>query len=143
MYLDSAYIAKYYVNEPDADLVRNLVRNARYVCSSSWAALEVTCVFKRHVRERALLSSHGNELLDLFRAHVDAGLWNLVPVTEALLRRTATLIRGVPSHVPIRAADAVHLATALDAGEPEIWTNDRHLLAAATHVGLTGKSVNQ
>lgn len=69
--------------------------------------------------------------------------WNLIPVTEALLRRTATLVRAVPSHVPIRARDAIHLATALDASETEIWTNDGHLLSAAAHVGLTGKSVTQ
>jgi hypothetical protein len=26
-------------------------------------------------------------------------------------------------------------------GEREIWTNDRHLLAVATHVGITGRSI--
>jgi hypothetical protein len=28
----------------------------------------------------------------------------------------------------------------MDAGETEIWTNDRHLLAAAAAVGLAGKT---
>lgn len=141
MYLDSAYIAKYYVNEPDADLVRNLIHHASDICSSSWAVIEVSCVFKRHVRERSLTTAHGDELIDLFRTHVDAGLWNLIPITQALLSRTASLVRSLPRHVPIRAGDAIHLATALNAGETEIWTNDRHLLAAATHVGLIGKAV--
>jgi predicted nucleic acid-binding protein len=141
MYLDSAYIAKYYVNEPDAAAVRKLIRKATDVTSSAWALIEVTCVFHRHVREGSLTSAQGRELIDLFRAHVESDLWNLVPVTEALLRTTATLIRGLPQITPLRAGDAIHLATALDAGEPEIWTNDRHLLAAATHVGIAGRSV--
>jgi predicted nucleic acid-binding protein len=141
MYLDSAYIAKYYVNERDAAAVRKLIRRASHILSSSWALVEVTCAFHRHVRERSLTAVQGHELIDIFRRHVEADLWNLIPVTDSLLRKTATLIRGLPPTVPLRAGDAIHLATALDAGETEIWSNDRHLLAAAAAVGLAGKSV--
>ena len=56
-----------------------------------------------------------------------------MPVTESLLRKTAMLIRSPPPDVPLRAGDAIHTATALDSGETEIWTNDRHLLAAVAH----------
>ncbi|MDQ6699570.1 MAG: type II toxin-antitoxin system VapC family toxin [Acidobacteriota bacterium] len=141
MYLDSAYIAKFYVNEPDAPAVRQLIRRADRVCSSSWALLEVTSVFHRHVREGALTSAQGRELMDVFIDHVEDDLWNLIPASNALLRRTATLIRGLPQSVPLRAGDAIHLATALDAGELEIWTNDRRLLAAASHFGIAGRSI--
>ena len=34
-----------------------------------------------------------------------------------------------------------HLVTAADSGFTEIWTNDRHMLAAAPHFGLAGRSV--
>jgi predicted nucleic acid-binding protein len=84
----------------------------------------------------------GHELIDIFRSHVEADVWNLIPITDSLLRRTATLIRGLAPTVPLRAGDAMHLATALDAGETEIWSNDRHLLVAAVAVGLVGKSVS-
>jgi predicted nucleic acid-binding protein len=141
MYLDSAYVAKYYVNEPDAAAVRKLIRRASFVCTSAWALAEVSCVFHRHVREGSLSLAQGQELMHLFRSHVEDELWNLIPVSEGLLRRTATLVRGLPSHVPLRAGDAIHLATALDVGEQEVWTNDRHLFAAAPHVGLVGRSV--
>lgn len=141
MYLDSAYIAKFYVNEPDAAKVRELIRHAVYVCSSSWAFLEVTCVFNRHVREGSLTAAQGRELSDIFRQHVESDLWNLAPITERLLKRAAALARGLPPNVPLRAGDAIHLATALDLGEKEIWTNDRHLLAAAAHFSVSGKTV--
>jgi len=141
MYLDSAYVAKFYVNEPDAAAVRKLIRGAANVCSSSWTLLEVTSVFHRHVREGSLTVAQGRELMDVFRGHVESDLWNLIPVSDALLRRAATLIRGLPQNVPLRAGDAIHLATALDVGEPEIWTNDRHLLAAAAQFGIAGRSV--
>ena len=141
MYLDSAYVAKYYVNEPDAAAVRKLIRKGLNIRSSSWAIAEVTCVFHRHVREGSLTVSQGRELIDTFRSHVESELWELIPVTDSLLRRTATLIRGLSRNVPLRPGDAIHLATAIDAGESEIWTSDRHLLAAATSLGLAGKSV--
>jgi len=141
VYLDSAYIAKFYVNERDAPAVREHIREAEHVCSSSWALVEVACVFHRHMREGALTRAQGRELMDLFRAHVEDDLWHLIPASEALLRRTAMMVRTLAKEVPLRAGDAIHLATALEAGESEIWTNDRHLLSAAGHVGLTGRSV--
>ncbi len=141
MYLDSAYLAKFYVNEPGAAEVRALIRRAPYVSSSSWAVLEVTCVFKRHVREKSLTEAQGCELIDSFRRHVETDLWSLIAVTDSLLKRAVTLVRGLPPNVPLRAGDAIHVATALDAGETEIWSNDRHLLAAARHFGIAGKSV--
>jgi predicted nucleic acid-binding protein len=141
MYLDSAYIAKYYVNEPDAPAVRKLIRKASDVCSSAWALAEVTCVFHRHVREGALTTAQGLELMELFRNHVESGRWGLAPVSDALLRRTAVMIRSLAPHVPLRAADAIHLAAALDAGETEIRTSDRHLLAAAPHAGIKGRTI--
>ncbi len=64
-----------------------------------------------------------------------------MPVTESLLRKTAMLIRSPPPDVPLRAGDAIHTATALvETGETEIWTNDRHMLAAVAHFGLAGRS---
>jgi predicted nucleic acid-binding protein len=141
MYVDSAYIAKYYVNEPDSEAVRRLIREAPELCSSAWALVEVTCVFHRHVREGSLSEEQGRELTDLFRRHVEEGIWGLRPMSGALLGRTATLIRGLPGDVPLRAGDAIHVATAQAEGETAIWTNDRHLLAAARLVGMEGRSV--
>lgn len=141
MYLDSAYIAKYYVNEPDADAVRNLIRAADSLHSSAWALVEMTSVFHRHIREGSLSLRQGQQLMDLFRSHVDDAVWQFSPIHTSLLETTATLIRGLPKKVPLRAGDAIHIATALELGEQAIWTNDRHLLAAAAHFGLAGRSV--
>ncbi len=141
MYLDSAYVAKFYVNEPDAADVRSLIRRAPYVCTSSWALLEVTCAFQRHVREGSLTEAQGRELMGIFRRHAESDLWKFVTITDSLLKRAIGLVKRLPSKVPLRAGDAIHVASALDAGEGEIWTNDRHLLAATAHFGIAGRSV--
>jgi predicted nucleic acid-binding protein len=83
----------------------------------------------------------GREMIRAFRDHVENDVWNLIAVTDSLLRPTATLTGGMGPSIPLRAGDAIHLVTALEAGETEIWTNDRHLLAAAPHFGIVGRSV--
>jgi predicted nucleic acid-binding protein len=87
------------------------------------------------------LPDDARDLATRFVEHKEDGLWKLVPVTEALLRRTAALMISGTRDLFIRTADAVHLATAHEIGEREVWTNDRLMLTAASYFGLTGRSV--
>ncbi len=64
-----------------------------------------------------------------------------MPVTRSRLERIASLVRSAPQSLFLRAGDAIHLVCALESGEREIWTNDRHLLAAAAHFGLAARTV--
>lgn len=141
MYLDTSYIAKFYFNEPESSLVRDLVQKADFLQSSMWALAEFHSVIHRRLREGASSLSDGLALASRFSEHIEAGLWNLIPINDALLRRTSALIIRAPRELFIRTADAVHLVTAHDIGEGEVWTNDRHMLAAAPYFGLTGRSV--
>lgn len=142
MYLDSAYIAKFYVNETDSDAVRGLIRQADALVTSAWSLGEVNCVFHRHMREGGLSVTQYHELARLFLKHVDEGLWSLIPVSDSLLMRVCSWVGSAPKSVYLRAGDAVHLTTAREFGEREIWTNDRHMLAAARHFGLAGRCVS-
>jgi len=141
VYLDTSYIAKFYFNEPDSSQVRKLVRRADAIHSSFWAFAEFHAVVHRRLRENSTSLSDARDLISHFTEHIEQGLWHLVPVTEALLRRTSALMLSAPSNLFVRTADAVHLATALDLGEYDVWTNDRHMLEAASYFGLRGRSV--
>ncbi len=116
------------------------MREASSLHTSALAAIEVTCVFRRLVRDGFLTVEQASDTTELFLDHVASGIWNLVPISDALVRKTLTMIRGLPRNIPLRAGDAIHLATAFAVSESEIWTTDRHLLAAAAHIGLTGRS---
>jgi len=142
VYLDTSYIAKFYFNEPDSPGVRELVRKAGVLYSSLWALAELHAVIHRRLREGSSSPEDAREVASRFSEHVAEGLWNLIPVTEALLRRTSALMVAAPHNIFIRTEDAVHLATAYDIGEREVWTSDRHMLAAASYFGLAGRSVS-
>jgi len=141
VYFDTSYIAKFYFNEPESRWVRELVRKADAIHSSLWAFAEFHAVLHRRVREGTLTRRDARELALRFSQHIEDGLWNLVPINEALLRRTSALMVSAPRDVFIRTADAVHLTTAHELGERAVWTNDRHMLAAAGYFGLKGESV--
>jgi len=141
MYLDSAYIAKFYVNERDSSAVRALIRRADSLVTSAWSLGEVACVFHRHMREGSLSPAQSRELARAFLKHTESGLWTMIPVTDVLLKRMSVRVNASAAGVYLRAGDAVHLITAQDLGEHEIWTNDRHLLSAAPDFGLIGRSV--
>ena len=141
MYFDTSYIAKFYINEPESPALRELVRKSTVINSSLWAYAEFHAVLHRNVREGTLSSVIARDLALRFSRHIDDGLWNLIPVSEGVLRRTSLLIMSAPGNLFIRTADAVHLTTAQEAREREVWTNDRHMLAAAPYFGLSGRSM--
>ena len=141
MYFDTSYIAKFYFNEPESPRVRELVRKADAIHSSLWALAEFHAVLHRRLREGAASPGDARDLASRFSEHIEARLWNLIPVNEALLRRTSALMVSAPRDLFIRTADAVHLTTAVQIGERDVWTNDRHMLAAAAYFGLAGRSV--
>jgi predicted nucleic acid-binding protein len=57
------------------------------------------------------------------------------------MARVTRAFLEAPDTMFLRAADALHLACATEYGFDTIYSNDRHLLAAATHFGITGVDV--
>jgi uncharacterized protein len=117
VYFDTSYIAKFYFNEPESRRVRELVRKADAIYSSLWALAEFHAVLHRRMREGATSPRDARELALRFSQHIEDGLWNLIPVNKALLRRTSALMVSAPRDLFIRTADAVHLSTAHEIGE--------------------------
>jgi len=140
MYLDSAYLAKYYLNEPDSPAVRRIIHGADSLTSSEWSMVEVTCAFHRHLRQGELTAHQYQLLLRAFLRHIDDELWTLIPLGSRLIGRVSAAMKSLPAGVFVRSGDVVQLVSAQDAGEREVWTSDRHMLAAAPHFGLAGRS---
>lgn len=139
-YFDTAYIAKCYVNEQDSGRVRRLLRRLGGGHSSSLCRAELASILFRHEREGSLNHEQATKLRTDFEADLDAGVWTLLHVTDSLMARVAARIGALAPRTYVRALDAIHLYTASESGFREVWTNDRHMLAAAPAFGLKGRS---
>jgi predicted nucleic acid-binding protein len=142
MYLDTAYVAKTYINEPDSDAVRQLVVGKSGMHTSALCGPELQCVFHRHVRDGGLTKRQAHALRAKYIEDVNAHVWTLIPMDAVLLAKVESCVTALEPRVFVRAGDAIHLVSAMLAGFDEIWSNDRHLLAAAPAFGLKGRSVS-
>jgi predicted nucleic acid-binding protein len=141
IYFDSSYVAKCYLNETGSALVRELAKSQTSLCCCEFGRIEVTSTFHRNWRERILTRAQLDIVLAQFEADDAAAVWTWLPVTAELCRNTATRILGLPASTFIRSGDALHLTTAAENGFAEIYSNDRHLLAAASFFGLQPRNV--
>ena len=141
VYFDAAYLVKSYIEDPDSEKVRAMGRSAEIVFSSALSIAEVACARHRMVREKRIGKDQAAFLTKTFSDDVTIGLVRLIPVSDTILRLVETTIARLPASVYLRAADAIHLATAQQEGFSRIWSNDRHMLRAASHFGIVGSSV--
>lgn len=141
IYFDSAYIAKCYVREPGSDEVLNLAEASAGRTSLVLAVVEVNAVFHRHFQEGKLTHEQLREICLRFDQDQHDGFWHWLPMDNAFTRQAGMQFRVLSSKVFLRSADCLHLAAASEGGFREIYSNDRHLLAATAHFGLRGINV--
>ena len=140
-YFHTAYVAKCYVNEVDSGPVRALLRRSGGAHSSSLCIAELSTTLLRHERDGALPREAAVQLRSDFLADVAAGIFVMLPMSDRFIERAAARVAALPASTHLRAGDALHLCAATEAGFTEVWTNDRHMLAAAGAFGLRGRSV--
>ena len=138
VYFDAAYIAKCYLNEPSADLVRQFAYHADGLASCEIALVEFYSVLQRHLREGNINSQEAREVLQDFEQDEKDGVWEWFPLTSPFIRSVCESIGTLPTTAFLRAVDAIHLACAQANGFEDIYTNDRHMLACAPYFDLRG-----
>ena len=141
IYLDAAYVAKCYLNEPGADRVREVAYAADGLASCELARLEFASILKRHVREHHVTRRELRAILKDFEDDEQNGVWRWFSVTSDLLGKARKAVLDLPGTVFVRSGDALHLACAEEQGFQEVYTNDRHMLKAARHFHLKGVNV--
>jgi hypothetical protein len=141
IYFDSTYIIKCYVAEPGTEQVLALAQSHPGRACALHGRLEFWSGIKRHVGEGNLPAHSAEAVWRRFIGDEIAGFWLFLPITRTLVELSCTRLGALPPDVLCRAADALHLGCAVEEGFTEIYSNDRHLLAAAKYFGLTGRNV--
>lgn len=103
--------------------------------------LEVAAVFHRKLREGAFEARAFREVMAQFDDDCRQGLWTWLPLTTALAAKAMEAFSRLPKSVFVRAADALHLICAQEHGLAAMYTNDRHMAAAARHFRLKSITV--
>jgi predicted nucleic acid-binding protein len=140
-YFDSAYIAKFYLDEPESEAVRRLAESLGEVRCAVIGRIEVAAAFHRKFREGAFDAGAFREVLAQFDDDCGQGLWTWLPLGTMLAARVAAAFAGLPRPVFLRAADALHLTCAVEHGFPQIYTSDRHMASAARYFRLKAVTV--
>lgn len=135
-YFDSAFIVKFYLDEPESGAIRELAEGIGDVHCVQLGRIEAADAFHRKWREGAFTEAAFREVSDQFADDCGAGLWQWLPVTGALVEAASAAIRRLPKTMFLRSADALHLTCAREHGFEEVYTNDRRMLAAAKHFKL-------
>ena len=139
-YWDSSALIKLYVQELDSAEFRELAVKASRVATGWLTRHEVRTVFRRREAEGVLPSDEAAALYDELTADIAVADIVIQPETADMEREFGVVLEACFSQTPpnfIRTNDALHLASAIVAGEPEFITADVRQRAAALLMGFT------
>lgn len=140
-FFDTSYVARLYLEDAGFETVREIARSARAIAAAWHGQAEVVAALHRAFRERRMGPSDFQAVLAQFAADCSGGAFEWLPLTEGTQERLMWVYGAAPATVFLRGADALHLACAADHGFREVYSNDRHFLAAAPLFGLRGVNV--
>jgi uncharacterized protein len=132
-YIDTSVLASYYWPEPRTQRVKARLRSLPDPVISPLVEVELHCAIARRVRAGECSRAAAESIFRLFRAHLSAPRYRVVPVDGPDYTRARDWI--AEQNTPLRVLDALHLAVARAHGLVLV-TADRGLAAAASVLGV-------
>ena len=139
-YYDAAFLCKLIFPEPGSEKVIIHANQMEHLLCSIHGRAEFVATCHRKKREGSATKIQVEEALQQIHEDTKSGFIVWLPLTEKHLARVEAAFRHAPQDLFLRAFDALHLAVAAEHGLKEIFSNDRHLLSAASLFGLKGKN---
>ena len=139
-YWDTSALVKLYIQEPDSAVFAARIRPLFTVVSSLLARLEFRATMRRNESLGSLTRPEAIRAISKLDVDLAAGRLTLISVEPSVVNefeRVVDQCYGMSPPIPLRTLDAIHLASALTAGETELVTTDLRLRKAAISVGLT------
>jgi predicted nucleic acid-binding protein len=137
IYFDTTFLVRLYLDESGYERVRD-VALTQHICSSTIGRLETGAAMHRHLREKKISAPAFEASCSQFQCDQDDNIYSWLPATMEIFEIVYRTFLTIPADIFLRTADAIHLATATENGFKEIYSNDKHLLAAAPFFKLKG-----
>ena len=141
IYLDTSYLVKCYVAEPGSDRVLAWLEGRRGLVCSWHGRLEFHSAIHRHFQAGRLTAAQVRQVCRRLDADEADGIWTWLAVTPVAIRQACRIVAGLDRATCLRAADALHLAVAADAGCEGVYSHDRHMLEAAAIFGVAAYDI--
>ena len=135
LYLDASALVKLYLPEPGSDSLDAAIQGRSDLVVSDLAITEIVSAISRRRREGILPAVSCARLHRQILADVEGGLYVKNDLMPEVHREAERLLLAVDD-IPLRAADAFHLALASLAGAAGIVTYDQRLAEVAIRIGL-------
>jgi hypothetical protein len=136
IFADTSAVAKLYVPEAESAAVRRLFEAEDAVGVSELVRVELMGVFHRRLREGRWSREDFQAATRQFQQDDLGGFWTWLPLDAPILAAAAQTYATLPETVFLRAADCLHLVTALHHNFPAIHTYDQQQARGAESLGL-------
>lgn len=139
IFIDTNVLAAYYCPEPLSSLAQKALQEPVERPVSPHVELELTSAIARKVRTRRMRRKDAQRVLDLFRSHLEQGIYTRLGVDAAHFAEARDWITTFT--VSLQPLDALHIAVAKMSG-CSILTADAVLAKACTKVGTSARLIS-
>ena len=136
LYLDAGALVKLYLPEPESDRLNSAIVGRTDLIASDLALTEIVSSLSRRCREGDIKKADMDRLHRLVLEHFESGVYQRAELSPQV-HRLAEKFLSTGTEVPLRAADALHLALARSSNAATIVTFDRRMAEAARLTPLT------
>ena len=141
LYFDTSYLVRLYLEDNGFEAVRKLAAAAPTLVSAWHGQAETIAALHRAYLEGRFTAERYLFALNQFKEEQHSTHFFWCALTDKVQARLEKAFQSAPSSTFLRSADALHLACAAEYGFKEVYSNDRHFLAAAPSFGLQGINV--
>jgi predicted nucleic acid-binding protein len=135
IYVDASALAKLYFPEPESNALNQQLVGRRDLVASDLVVTEVVSSLARRLRDGALSVNVAQRAHRTLLGHLDEGVFRRAELTLDCHRVAERLLLQL-RQVPLRAADALHLALTTAADCATLLTYDVRLAKAAQAMGF-------
>lgn len=139
IYIDTSVLAAYYCPEPLSGPAQKVLQEAVERAISPLVELELTSAIARKVRTRQMRRREAQRVLDLFRSHLEQGVYTRLGVNAAHFAKARDWIATLT--ISLQSLDALHVAIAEMSG-CSVITADTVLANACTRVGVSARLIS-